>query len=615
TLGNGLTIERDYFINTGRLDQAKLLSPGRVEQLREGYTFDALGNVNQRNQQWQGNGFIEDFTYDGLNRLHSAKVLGQTIQTFEFDAIGNIQSKTGVGTGNYQYNASGANSIRPHAVNSIPGLGTFDYDANGNMTNGAGRSISWTSFDMPDTMSKNSEWSKFTYGANHQRTKQSKADGTAIYYGGAMELETNNGQLKTLKTYWPMGLGVEIDAPNKATDFNWTHLDRLGSIVAISNSQGQIVEKLAYDSWGKRRTLLGDATPDSIDGVKDNKGFTGHEMLDNLDLVHMNGRIYEPLIARFMSPDPIIQDPEHSQSYNRYTYVWNNPTNLTDPTGFEANCDNRCTQLQNEANKQATDCWWTGGCSYYGSGQVTNSNEAGRSNTIEKTNLSNVPTTSTRRELTLTEYNKNDVTGEWDNGIDVDHVNTEHGFLNGMYNTKSYAKTLAIDHLARDYPNVTSFTLAYNPTHGLLADFWESFRDKIGFTTQVTREFAGVLQDIQQRGKDVKWVVHSQGGIIFSEAARISQGGLSHNFVSFHSGANNILVTNSILKSRNISTMGYLNPVNDPVPNIGGMNTLNPIVLLRSLLQLYNVIWGDVSTPEHPISPHTWACRSCTYTH
>jgi len=49
----------------------------------------------------------------------------------------------------------------------------------------------------------------------------------------------------------------------------------------------------------------------------------------------MNGRVYDPLVARFLSADPLIQDPEHSQSYNRYSYVWNNPTNLTDPTGFK----------------------------------------------------------------------------------------------------------------------------------------------------------------------------------------------------------------------------------------------------------------------------------------
>lgn len=182
-----------------------------------------------------------------------------------------------------------------------------------------------------------------------------------------------------------------------------------------------------------------------------------------------------------------------------------------------------------------------------------------------------------------------------------------------MNNTQEYAKELAIDHLSRAYGNVTNFTLAYNPTRGPLADLWESFRDKLGFTTQVTREFSGVLQNIQNRGVSVKWVAHSQGGVIFSEAVRISSGDLSRNSVAFHSGANNIVVTNSILRSHNVSTMGYLNPRNDPVPNLAGMNTINPVTIARSLFQLYNVIWGAPSTPENPISPHTWACRSCSY--
>ena len=89
-----------------------------------------------------------------------------------------------------------------------------------------------------------------------------------------------------------------------------------------------------YDAWGKRRTLNGASTPDSLDGTADDKGYTGHEMLDALDLVHMNGRVYDPRIARFLSADPIVQSPEQGQSYNRYSYVWNSPTNFTDPSGF-----------------------------------------------------------------------------------------------------------------------------------------------------------------------------------------------------------------------------------------------------------------------------------------
>ncbi|MBR7793219.1 hypothetical protein KDM87_11465 [Undibacterium sp. FT147W] len=81
--------------------------------------------------------------------------------------------------------------------------------------------------------------------------------------------------------------------------------------------------------------MNGTVTPDSLDGQTDNKGYTGHEMLDDLDLVHMNGRVYEPLIGRFLSADPYVQDFYNGQSCNRYTYVLNNPTNLTDPTGYE----------------------------------------------------------------------------------------------------------------------------------------------------------------------------------------------------------------------------------------------------------------------------------------
>jgi hypothetical protein len=63
----------------------------------------------------------------------------------------------------------------------------------------------------------------------------------------------------------------------------------------LSDAAGNFREQLAFDAWGKRRTPDGSATPDTLDGVTDNKGFTGNEMLDRLDLVHMNGRVYDPV--------------------------------------------------------------------------------------------------------------------------------------------------------------------------------------------------------------------------------------------------------------------------------------------------------------------------------
>ncbi|WP_269531858.1 Ig-like domain-containing protein [Chitinimonas sp. BJYL2] len=350
-LGNGLIQTREYNEYTGLLNEGLYTNAALQPKMQESYNYDVLGNVSQRTHTWGGtNSTIEDFTYDGLNRLETSTVAGQSTQHFEYNAIGNMTRKTGVGTGlsgSYKYPAQGANAIRPHAVNSIDGVGSFSYDANGNMTSGAGRNISWTSFDMPLCMTKGSiqgdgscasgasAWSQFVYGPEHQRLKQLKQDGS-IVYAGAMEVELDAANaVKRIKTYWPQGLGVEIEEGGN-TQLRWTHVDRLGSVVGISDETGNFVEQLGFDAWGKRRNLNGNGTPDSLDGQTDNKGYTGHEMLDALDLVHMNGRVYDPLVARFMSADPLIQDPEHSQSYNRYTYVWNNPTNLTDPTGFVA---------------------------------------------------------------------------------------------------------------------------------------------------------------------------------------------------------------------------------------------------------------------------------------
>ena len=64
------------------------------------------------------------------------------------------------------------------------------------------------------------------------------------------------------------------------------------------------------------------------------RGYTGHEMLDSVSLIHMNGRVYDPDLGRFLSADPVIQFPGYSQSYNRYSYVLNNPLSYTDPSGF-----------------------------------------------------------------------------------------------------------------------------------------------------------------------------------------------------------------------------------------------------------------------------------------
>lgn len=332
-LGNGMLQKSVFQPYTSRMDSNEVRVAGAL-RLSDSYKYDKLGNVNRRDQLWDAGGFSETFGYDDLSRLTSSAVTGQAAQVFVYDGAGNIKSKTGVGSGDYVYPPQGAGAVRPHAVQSIPGIGSFAYDANGNLSSGAGRVTDWNSFNMPIKITRGGAWSSFNYGPEHQRTLQSRSDGVSTVYAGTIETEQKGTEL-TVKTYWPNGIGLEIDKPDGSVDLRWVHKDRLGSPVAISDATGALKERLAYDVWGKRRTLDGSATPDALDGQVDNKGFTGHEMLDQLDLVHMNGRVFDPLVARFLSADPRVSHPDNGQSYNRYSYVLNNPLGYTDPTGFE----------------------------------------------------------------------------------------------------------------------------------------------------------------------------------------------------------------------------------------------------------------------------------------
>jgi RHS repeat-associated protein len=130
------------------------------------------------------------------------------------------------------------------------------------------------------------------------------------------------------------------------------HYDHLGSITAITDFGTSSLSadtdgkpgRYSEDAWGQRRNPftwsgapLTTGANQSDDGSFDSltpRGFTGHEMLDDLGLVHMNGRIYDPLLGRFLSADTVVQFPGSLQSYNRYSYVENNPLTRIDPTGW-----------------------------------------------------------------------------------------------------------------------------------------------------------------------------------------------------------------------------------------------------------------------------------------
>ena len=116
----------------------------------------------------------------------------------------------------------------------------------------------------------------------------------------------------------------------------YLHYDALNSVDLITDGYGLVVERRSYDTWGKQRkvTWRTDDPRDVIQQAITNRGYTGHEEITEVGLVHMNGRVYDQELGRFISPDPIIQAPYVTNSFNRYSYVMNNPLKYTDPSGF-----------------------------------------------------------------------------------------------------------------------------------------------------------------------------------------------------------------------------------------------------------------------------------------
>jgi RHS repeat-associated protein len=107
-----------------------------------------------------------------------------------------------------------------------------------------------------------------------------------------------------------------------------------GSITAVTDENSTVVTRYAYDAWGKQSTLYTNTGSGITNQAPSTLGFTDHEMLADQTLVHMNGRVYDPVLGRFLSADPFVERAADAQSYNRYSYVGNDPLGATDPTGY-----------------------------------------------------------------------------------------------------------------------------------------------------------------------------------------------------------------------------------------------------------------------------------------
>lgn len=126
---------------------------------------------------------------------------------------------------------------------------------------------------------------------------------------------------------------VVLKGNGTTQEYLYLHRDYQGTIVAITNQSGNVVEKRHFDVWGAI-VKVQDGSGNVLNALTVlDRGYTGHEHLQSVGLIHMNGRLYDPKLHRFLQPDNYVQDPYNTQNFNRYGYVMNNPTKFTDPSG------------------------------------------------------------------------------------------------------------------------------------------------------------------------------------------------------------------------------------------------------------------------------------------
>lgn len=311
-LGNSM--QESYAYNTMGIPTSIQAVKGSSTLLNIAYReIDTRGNIQNRHDFYKSQG--EYFTYDGMNRLTSG---------VEYSTNGNITFKSDAGT--YQYDTN-----HPHAVSKISPGNNMGL-ANTNL------SVTYNSVRLPVEITEGNKAYTITYNGENSRIKSQyrENNGTVFtkYYCGPYEEIQNS--LTNRKNYY-IYAGGEIAAvyTEGASDAGmyYFHNDHLGSPWLITNASGGEVQRQNFNAWGRRRDASDWSIYRNLPEMKFDRGFTGHEHLEMFGLINMNARLYDPVLGRFLSPDPIVQIPEFTQSYNGYSYALNNPLSYKDPNG------------------------------------------------------------------------------------------------------------------------------------------------------------------------------------------------------------------------------------------------------------------------------------------
>jgi len=364
TLGNGIDTDLSYDLVDGTIEMIETDDTSGLILQKNEYDFDKMGRLilREENEQERESSSVywhsqrsEDFGYDALNRV----TLQNSSTVATYDVYGNVTSHT------YQPGGYGLvynDSTRRTRLTNANGAGIY-YDNNGNITwqyrasLGGWVQYSWNNFNKLSSAygSSTDDLVEFEYDGADNLAVQARSDTNGyiekkLYLMGyEQSYEYSSGWVldyTRIKIGAPTGVVGTYTWPGDTQSGSgyrhYLHYDHQGSVNMVTNDSEAVVQRFSYDGFGGERrwdVWGGQSSSYIADNVRShgNAGdisYTGHESIEDFDLIHMGGRVYDPGLARFLSPDPIVQSAGDTQNYNRYSYVLNNPLSNTDPSGY-----------------------------------------------------------------------------------------------------------------------------------------------------------------------------------------------------------------------------------------------------------------------------------------
>ncbi|MCS3868451.1 RHS repeat-associated protein [Chryseobacterium ginsenosidimutans] len=321
--------------------------------LQISYSFNAIKNELKSRTTGGDFNITELFDYDDNNRLISwtdpvtgAKPLNRNV----YDVKGRIMENDEVGIMKYE---NSAKIYQPTGM-TLNAAGTQNYN------NDLIQSIAYNENNDPVFIDGIKGDVAFQYGLTSMRQRVTYGGNFSIdgdgkftkFYSedGSFEIVKDNITGKEKHILYIGGTPYESSIiylknySETTGSYKFLHKDYLGSVLAITDETGYKLEQRHFDAWGNmthfmKGTKTAITNRDQINnfiasgGLLLDRGYTSHEHFAEVGIIHMNGRLYDPLLRRFLNADENIQDPTNTQNYNKYGYVMNNPLMFNDPNG------------------------------------------------------------------------------------------------------------------------------------------------------------------------------------------------------------------------------------------------------------------------------------------